>query len=146
MQIISPPYGGLIFIVLHGIGFFDIMHNSMESLRIGQMKQILVFALFIIAFVPGVSVAGIPSVDFVDDKVSVKADDDAVVHIAGDEEISGDKTFNGTVTLANAVASTSNDGQVATTAWTNDRVAAAKGDIPVGGKDSNVFTKIWIEE
>ncbi|MDE6250993.1 MAG: hypothetical protein K2M34_05200 [Alphaproteobacteria bacterium] len=130
------------------------------------MKQILVFALFVIMFMPHASFAEIPSVDFVDDKVSTlsdvvdtKADNAAVVHLTGDEMIAGTKTFagnvhmnnlnantDGAVTLTNAVVSTSNDNQVATTAWTNSRVTAAKGEIPVGGKDSTVFTKIWIEE
>ncbi|MCM1294506.1 MAG: hypothetical protein NC311_03020 [Muribaculaceae bacterium] len=117
------------------------------------MKQILGFALFVFVCATGVSVADIPSVDFVDgrlsqlsDVVDTKADDAAVMHLMGDEEIAGAKTFSGTVTLGTAVADASNDNQVATTKWTNDRVASAKGDIPVGGKDSTTFTKIWIEE
>lgn len=117
------------------------------------MKQILVFALFV--FVCGTSVlrAEIPSVDLVDGKVSAlsdivdtKADDNAVVHLTGDEIIAGDKTFSGNVAVTASVADTSNDNHVATTQWTNARVTAAKGDIPVGGKDSTTFTKIWIEE
>ncbi len=130
------------------------------------MKQILVFALFVFVCGTGVSVADIPSVDFVDDKVAglsdvvdTKADNNAVVHLTGDEMIAGAKNFtgnvkmnnlnantDGTVTLTTAVADASNDNQVATTVWTNARVTAAKGDIPVGGKDSTTFTKIWIEE
>jgi len=130
------------------------------------MKQILVFALFLFVCGTGVSVADIPSVDLVDGKVAAlsdvvdtKADDNAVVHLTGDETIAGVKTFSGNVkmnnlnantdgavTLTTAVADASNDNQVATTAWTNSRVTAAKGDIPVGGKDATTFTKIWIEE
>ena len=117
------------------------------------MKRVLVFALFV--FVCGTSAlfAEIPSVDLVDGKVSAlsdivdtKADDNAVVHLTGDEIIAGDKTFSGNVAVTASVADTSNDNHVATTQWTNARVTAAKGDIPVGGKDSTIFTKIWIEE
>ncbi len=131
-----------------------------------KMKRILVFALFLFACGTGGVVADIPSVDLVDNKVATlsdvvdtKADNNAVVHLTGDEMIAGAKNFtgnvkmnnlnantDGAVTLTTAVADASNDNQVATTAWTNARVTAAKGEIPVGGKDSTTFTKIWLEE
>lgn len=117
------------------------------------MKYILVFALFVFVGGTGVLRADIPSVDLVDEKVSAlsdvvdtKANDADVVHLTGDEEIGGAKTFSGAVTLGTAVADASNDNSVATTQWTNNRIATAKGDIPIGGKDSTTFTKIWIEE
>ncbi len=130
------------------------------------MKRILVLALFVFVWGTGGAVADIPSVDLVDNKVATlsdvvdtKADNNAVVHLTGDEMIAGAKNFtgnvkmnnlnantDGAVTLTTAVADASNDNQVATTAWTNARVVAAKGEIPVGGKDSTTFTKIWIEE
>lgn len=121
-----------------------------RRLKIEKMKQILVFALFVCG--TSASFAEIPSVDLVDAKVSTlsgvvdtKADDNAVVHLTGNEIIAGDKTFSGNVALTASVADTSNDNHVATTQWTNGRVTAAKGYIPVGGKDSTTFTKIWIE-
>lgn len=130
------------------------------------MKQILVFSLLLFVFGMNASFADIPSVDLVDEKVSAlsdivdtKADDNAVVHLTGDEMIAGAKNFTGNVTINNLSANTdgavtltapvvadSNNGQVATTGWTNGKITAAKGDIPVGGKDSTTFTKIWIEE
>lgn len=142
--------------MLRWVCFFDIIKWKFiqaESFRIGKMKQILTFALFVVVFMPRVSVAEIPSVNFVDDKVSalsgvvkLKANDDAVVKLTGDQTIAGNKTFGGAVMLTNTIADTSNDNHVATTKWANDRVAAAKGDIPVGGQNSTTFTKIWIEE
>lgn len=121
------------------------------------MKHVLVVALFVVVFMPRASVADIPSVDFVDGRVTELSD--AVVHLAGDETITGAKTFtgnvqinnlnagaDGAVTLTTGVDAASNNNQVATTEWTNDRIIAAKGDIPVGGRDATTFTKIWIEE
>lgn len=142
--------------MLHGNGFFDIImmiKYPNGGIGINNMKRILVFALFVFVGGTGVLRAEIPSVDLVDEKVSAlsdvvdtKANDTDVVHLTGDEDIGGVKTFSGTVMLVGEVADTSNDNSVATTKWTNDRVASAKGDIPVGGKDSTTFTKIWIEE
>ncbi len=117
------------------------------------MKRILGIALLTMFGGSGVCFASITSKDFVDgavnqlqETVDLKADNDAVVHLTGDESIGGNKSFTGNVMVDGNIDAASNNNQVATTKWTNERVTAAKGDIPVGSKDSTTFTKIWIEE
>lgn len=117
------------------------------------MKRILTIALLAVVYSSGACFADITSKDFVEGAVNqlqasidLKSDDDAVVHLVGDESVAGNKIFTGTVKLDGNIDAASNDNSVATTKWTNDRVTSAKGDIPVGAKDSTTFTKIWIEE
>lgn len=83
---------------------------------------------------------------YVDTVVSGKANDADVVHIQGDETISGEKTFSGSLSMANALDENSNDNHVATTQWTNSKVESAKGSVPVGSADSDTFIKVWIAE
>lgn len=58
-----------------------------------------------------------------------KADDSAVVHLAGDEDIKGVKNFTAGLTNGATISSTDNSTQVATTSWTTTKVAEDFKDV-----------------
>ena len=64
-----------------------------------------------------------------DAAVALKADDNAVVHLAGAESIDGVKTFANGLKSGEAIDSSSNDTTVATTAFVKSSISAAEGDI-----------------
>ena len=61
--------------------------------------------------------------------VALKADDNAVVHLAGAESIDGVKTFTNGLKSSEAIDASSNDTTVATTAFVKSSISAAEGDI-----------------
>lgn len=64
-----------------------------------------------------------------DAAVALKADDNAVVHLAGAESIDGVKTFANGLKSGEAIDASSNDTTVATTAFVKSSISAAEGDI-----------------
>lgn len=54
-------------------------------------------------------------------------------------------TVANSITVKSDVATTSDNNQVATTKWTNDKIDAARGMIPVGGANSSEMAQIWVE-
>lgn len=64
-----------------------------------------------------------------DAAVALKANDNAVVHLAGAESIDGVKTFANGLKSGEAIDASSNDTTVATTAFVKSSISAAEGDI-----------------
>jgi hypothetical protein len=64
-----------------------------------------------------------------DAAVALKADDNAVVHLANAENVTGVKTFTNGLRSSETIATTSNDTTVATTAFVKSAITAAEGDI-----------------
>ena len=68
-----------------------------------------------------------------------------MVHIDGSEEIKGAKTFSGGVFVKSDIEEDNNTNQLATTKWTNEKIQAARGRIPLGGEDAEPSVQIWVE-
>lgn len=64
-----------------------------------------------------------------DAAVALKAADNAVVHLAGAENVAGVKTFTNGLKSGETIAASSNDTTVATTAFVKSAITAAEGDI-----------------
>lgn len=79
-----------------------------------------------------------------DAAVALKADDDAVVHLADAETITGTKTFSTGLKSGETIAANSNDTTVPTTAWVNTTIATAEnGIVHTTGNESIAGTKTF---
>lgn len=79
-----------------------------------------------------------------DAAVALKADDDAVVHLADTETITGVKTFSAGLKSDEAIAAESNDTTVPTTAWVKSTISTAEnGIVHTTGDESIAGTKTF---
>lgn len=79
-----------------------------------------------------------------DAAVALKADDNAVVHLADAETITGSKTFSAGLKSGETIAANSNDTTVPTTAWVNSTIATAEnGIVHTTGDESIAGTKTF---